>query len=78
MYDFMTTENCVSILSLFSFGDYALRWLESKTYKHGAETAPIMIAKFKRLENEAMLAIEGEKEARASLEEAREREKVAK
>ena len=30
-----------------------------------------MIAKFRRLENEAMLAIEGEKEARASLEEAR-------
>ena len=44
-----------------------------------------MIAKFRRLENEAMLAIEGEKEARASLEEAhasleeaRERERVTK
>ena len=37
-----------------------------------------MIAKFRRLENEAMLAIEGEKEAHASLDEARERERVAK
>ena len=37
-----------------------------------------MIAKFERLGNEAMLTIEGEKEARASLEEPRERERVAK
>ena len=37
-----------------------------------------MIAKFRRLENEAMLATKGEKEARASLDEARERERVAK
>ena len=61
------------------------RWLDNNTCKSGAETAPIVIAKFRRLENEAMLAIEGEKEARASLEEAcasleeaREREKVTK
>ena len=46
------------------------RWLDNNTCKSGAETAPIVIAKFRRLENEAMLAIEGEKEARASLEEA--------
>ena len=37
-----------------------------------------MLAKFKRLENKAMLATKGEKEARASLEEAREMESVAK
>ena len=37
-----------------------------------------MIAKFRRLENEVMLATESEKEARASLEEARERKGVAK
>nr|POE92166.1 hypothetical protein CFP56_47165 [Quercus suber] len=54
------------------------RWLDSNTCKRGAETALIVIAKFKRLENEAMLATKGENEARASLEEARERERVAK
>ena len=54
------------------------RCLDSNTCKRGAKTAPIVIAKFRRLENEAMLAIEGEKEAHASLDEARERERVAK
>ena len=42
------------------------------------ENTPIVVAKFKRLENEAMFAAEGEEEAHALLEEARERERVAK
>ena len=54
------------------------RWLDNNTCKRGTETTPIVIAKFRRLENEAMLATKGEKEARASLDEARERERVAK
>ena len=54
------------------------RLLDSNTCKRGTEIAPIVIAKFKRLENEAMLATEDEKEPRALLEEARERERVAK
>ena len=52
--------------------------MDNNTCKRGVETAPIVIAKFRRLENEAMLATKGEKEARASLDEARERERVAK
>ena len=52
--------------------------MDSNTCKRGAKTAPIVITKFRRLENAAMLGTEGEKEARASLEEARERERVAK
>ena len=61
------------------------RLLDSNTCKRGTEIAPIVIGKFRRLENEALLAIEGEKEACASLEEAhasleetQERERVAK
>ncbi|KAK9998715.1 hypothetical protein SO802_018318 [Lithocarpus litseifolius] len=34
------------------------RWLDSNTCKRGVETAPIVIEKFKRLENEAMLVTE--------------------
>ena len=52
--------------------------MDNNTCKRGVETTPIVIAKFRRLENEAMLATKGEKEARASLDEARERERVAK
>ena len=52
--------------------------MDSNTYERGAETTPIVIAKFERLENEAMLATVGEKEAHASFEKAQEREKVAK
>ena len=54
------------------------RRLDSNTCKRGVETAPIVIAKLKTLENVSMLATEGEKEANVSLEEARERERVAK
>ncbi|KAK7851907.1 hypothetical protein CFP56_040558 [Quercus suber] len=62
-------------LKLHNFGK---RWLDSNTCKRGTKIAPIVIAKFKMLENEAMLATESEKEAHALLEEARERERVAK
>ena len=54
------------------------RRLDSNTYKRGMETAPIMTAKLRTLENVSMLATEGKKEAHVSLEEARERERVAK
>ena len=54
------------------------RWLDGNTCRRGAETAPIVIARFRRLENEANLANEREREAHVSEEEARERERVAK
>ncbi|XP_050245424.1 uncharacterized protein LOC126693479 [Quercus robur] len=53
-------------------------WLDQKTCKRGSEVAPIVLAKFKRLENEAKASNEREKLAREMEEKARERERIAR
>ncbi|XP_030925864.1 uncharacterized protein LOC115952763 [Quercus lobata] len=53
-------------------------WLDKKTCKCGSEVAPIVLAKFKRLENEAKASNEREKLAREMEEKARERESIAR
>ncbi|KAM3738777.1 hypothetical protein ACB098_09G155900 [Castanea mollissima] len=53
-------------------------WLDQKTCKRGSEVAAIVLAKFKRLENEAKASNEREKLAREMEEKARERERIAR
>nr|POF25002.1 hypothetical protein CFP56_45642 [Quercus suber] len=53
-------------------------WLDQKTCKRGSEVAPIVLAKFKRLENEAKASNEREKLAREMEEKARQREMIAR
>lgn len=52
--------------------------MDQKTCKRGSEVAPIILAKFKRLENEAKASNDREKLAHAMEEKARERERIAR
>ncbi|KAL4638112.1 hypothetical protein ACB092_03G126800 [Castanea dentata] len=56
----------------------SFKWLDGNTCRRGAETTPIVIAKFTRLEAEAAIAKNNETEARAMLTEVLQRERAAK
>nr|XP_023925606.1 uncharacterized protein LOC112036981 [Quercus suber] len=56
----------------------SFKWLDGNTCRRGAETTPIVIAKFTRLEDEAAIAKENETEACALLAEALQRVRAAK
>ena len=56
----------------------SFKWLDGIPCRRGAETAPIVIAKFTRLEAEAAMAKNNEMEARAMIASLLHRERVAK
>ncbi|KAK7844374.1 uncharacterized protein LOC111985046 isoform X1 [Quercus suber] len=56
----------------------SFKWLDGIPCRRGAETAPIVIAKFSRLEAEAAMAKNNEMEARAMIADLLHRERVAK
>ena len=56
----------------------SFKWLDGIPCRRGAETAPIVIAKFTRLEAEAAMAKNNEMEARAMIADLLHRERVAK
>uniref|UniRef100_A0A7N2LG41 Zinc finger GRF-type domain-containing protein n=2 Tax=Quercus lobata TaxID=97700 RepID=A0A7N2LG41_QUELO len=56
----------------------SFKWLDGNTCRRGAETTPIVIAKFTRLEAEAAIAKNNETDAHAMLTEALQRERAAK
>ena len=52
--------------------------MDGKTYKHGSEVAPIVLARFSMYKNQARVALEKENEANDREKATIEREKVAK
>ena len=56
----------------------SFKWLDGIPCRRGAETTPIVIVKFTRLEAEAAMAKNNETEARAMITDLLQRERVAK